>query len=74
MFPARRLTILTVLDSGILTVLLEDNNVSPSDLYNLSEPSSLHILANGPVNSPHRCQRLWSALKTSSFKYTSNAL
>lgn len=31
-----------------------------SDLYNLSAPSSLHIPANGPVNSPLRCQRLRS--------------
>lgn len=73
MFPARRPTILAGLDFDISALLLEDRNVSPPNFTKLSTPSSLHILANSPVNSPRRCQRLWPALKTSSFKYTEGA-
>lgn len=54
MLPACRLTILTISAFDISALLLEDKDVSPS---NRSAESSLHIPANGLMNSPLKCQR-----------------
>lgn len=54
LFPACRLTILTISAFDISAMLLEDENVSPS---NRGAESSLHIPADGLMNSPLICQQ-----------------